>query len=68
MTPEQAAAFVIAQAAGMCAELGAMEAANDLAKRAGRDPTYTEADFRAVPDRYTVGHNAVLELFQSCSR
>lgn len=68
MTPEQAAAYVIAQAASMAAELGAMEAANDLAKFEGRAPVYGFDDFRKVPDGYCVHHNAVMTLFQECSR
>lgn len=68
MTPVEAAAYVIAQSASMCAELGAMESANDAAKHDGQPPKFTEADFRAVPDRYCVHHNAVMSLFQEATR
>lgn len=68
MTPEQAAAFVMGQAACASAELLSMVAANALDAQAGRPPSHSPSDFAAVPDRYTVGHNAVLTLFQDINK
>lgn len=61
MTREQAAAFIIAQAACAMAEVAAMQARN--AANPHR-PTHPPEDFEAVPDRYGIGHNAVLTFFQ----
>lgn len=68
MNPEQAAAFVIAQAACASAEIAAMQAANNDAPRRGLHPPYDEQHFRAIIDQYTIGHNAVLTLFQGATR
>ncbi len=63
MTPEQAAAFVIAQAAAMLCELEAMKAANAERAQMGTAPAYNAADFSGLPGRFGLGENAVLELF-----
>lgn len=68
MTPEQAAAFVTAQAACANAEVAAMTAANAERIRRGESAAYTDGNFMDVIDRYTIGHNAVLQLFQDVSR
>lgn len=52
------AAFVIAQAACMHAELAAMQAAN---RANPAQPPYKERDFLDLPNKYLVGHNAVIE-------
>lgn len=67
MTPEQAAAWVISQTACACAELGAMEAANDLAKHSGQPPKYDEEHFRAVPRNHGIGCNDVATIFQEAN-
>jgi len=64
MTPEQTAAYVHAQAACAMAELFSMLAANTERQRQGLSPTYDEEAFIALQDRYCIGHNAVLGLFQ----
>lgn len=53
-------AYINAQVACMLAELEAMKARNahDVCWR--RTPTYSEDDFRGLPDRMGVGHNAVI--------
>jgi len=68
MTPEQAAAYVNAQAACVVAEVAAMQRSNDDHARRGLNQPFDDADFSALIDRYCVGHNAVLALFQSANR
>jgi hypothetical protein len=71
MTPEQAAAFVIAQAACATAEVAAMQRTNDDHLRATPNavfPPYSADDFRAVADRFGIGHNSVLQTFQDANR
>jgi hypothetical protein len=67
MTPEQKAAYVIAQAACAVAELGAMEAANALARQDNLPPPYSADNLRALSDQYCIGRNAVLTLFEGRS-
>lgn len=63
MTPEQQAAYIIAQAACMHAEIEGMRAAN-LGRVINNDPLlYTEADYAGLPDKYGVHHNAVIAFF-----
>jgi hypothetical protein len=62
MTPEQAAAFVISQSACALAEIAAMQARN--ARYTGTDKYHEPKDFESVIDRYGIGHNAVLQIFQ----
>jgi carbonic anhydrase/acetyltransferase-like protein (isoleucine patch superfamily) len=77
MTAEQAAAYVIAQAACANAEIAAMQRTNaDVeAIKVARDSNvawdkvpYSANDFRAVIERHCIGHNAVMQLFQDVSR
>lgn len=68
MNPEQAAAFVIAQAACANAEIAAMQAANAQCARRGDAQTYDEKHFMAVIDQYGISHNAVLTTFQHANR
>jgi hypothetical protein len=72
MTPEQAAAFVMAQAACVMAEIAAMQRTNEDHSRSfdanPRFPPYDANAFRALIDRYCIGHNAVLQLFQETNR
>lgn len=67
MTPEQAAAFVIAQAACAMTEVAAMLAEDRLAAIQGHN-CHLGNEYRAVIEQYTVGHNAVLQLFQDINR
>lgn len=68
MTPEQAAAWIISQTACACAELAAMEVANDVQRRLGMMPIYEPKHFREVPDRYQIGCNDVARTFQEANR
>lgn len=63
MTPEQQAAYVIAQAACANAMIAAMQATNQACAAQGLAPVHTAADFVAVPDNYGLHHNSVLTLF-----
>lgn len=55
MTPEQKAAYVVAQAALLNAEIAQLQS----------EPRYGEETYYEVVQRYqaTIGHNAVMELF-----
>ena len=60
MTPEQKAAFIIAQAACATAEIAGMQAANQYRAWCNSAPEYYETDFAAVIERNVIGHNAVI--------
>ena len=64
MTPEQKAAFINAQAACAMAAIAGMQALNAERQANGYALAYDEAAFAAVPDRYCIGHNAVVTFFQ----
>lgn len=64
MTPEQAAAYVIAQATCVQAQIAAMQTANWAAARIHQPPVYAETDFMVLVDNYGISHNAVLTTFQ----
>lgn len=53
-------AYINAQVACMLAELEAMKARNAQDRSGGCHPTFTEDDFRGLPDRMGVHHNAVV--------
>jgi DMSO/TMAO reductase YedYZ molybdopterin-dependent catalytic subunit len=65
MTPEQQAAFIVAQAACVTAEVAAMQAENAEAALDIRrvTPPWSGADFRALIEKYGVHHNAVITMF-----
>ena len=63
MTAEQKAAFINAQAACAMAEIAGMQAANIERRAHGYSLAYDESAFAAVPDRYGIGHNAVVTFF-----
>lgn len=65
MTPEQKAAWVMAQAAMLNAEIAAMEADNLKSASNGEAVVYGAREFRGVIDKYegTLGWNAVIGLF-----
>jgi hypothetical protein len=53
----------MAQTASMLAELEAMKAENRQREMQGFSDAYGEAQFLALPDRYGIGHNAVVSFF-----
>jgi hypothetical protein len=57
-------AFVMAQTVCAQAELAAMHAANLARAEQGHSPAYGEDAFRAVPDQFLIGHNAVIEYLR----
>lgn len=59
MTPEQQAAFVMAQAACAMAEIAGMQAENANYNH----PKYLKKDFDAVIARNVIGHNDVISYF-----
>ena len=63
MTPEQQAAFIHSQTACMLAEMEAMKAANVAREVQGHSYAYGEDEFRALPDRFGLGHNTVVTFF-----
>jgi len=63
MTPEQQAAYIIAQSACMLAELEAMKASNAMPFAGTQTILYSPADFEALPGRYGLHHNAVIGMF-----
>lgn len=63
MTPEQQAAYIIAQSACMLAEMEAMKAANAMPFAGTETKRYEPADFEALPNRYGLHHNAVVGWF-----
>jgi len=66
MTPEQAAAFVVAQTALFNCELAAMVAENMQRAAVGSSMAYGADAFEALAARYegVLGYNAVLSLFR----
>jgi len=63
MTPEQQAAYIIAQSACMHAEIEGMRSAN-LAAAVNADlPPFKKEDFDALPARYGLDHNSVVSFF-----
>lgn len=64
MTPEQQAAYVMAQAACAMAEIAGMQAENQKRAHRGESPAYGEDAFNSVIERNVIGHNAVLGLFR----
>lgn len=65
MTPEQKAAFIIAQAALLNAEIAGMMAENQAAIATGERPPFTLGDFRQVIAEQggALGWNAVITFF-----
>lgn len=65
MRQEEKPAYIMAMAACANAEIIAMQEANIAARAAGRTTPYPPGDFLAVPEKYGIHHNAVLELLRS---
>jgi len=66
MTPEQATAYIHAQATAAAIEMEAMKVENLARVQNGHSPYYGEAEFRALIDNYGLHHNSVLTIFQQC--
>lgn len=62
--PESRVAFVNAMVACALCELEAMKAANEERRDQGYALAYDEAAFMAVPEKYGIHHNQVLEYLQ----
>ncbi|KKN18109.1 hypothetical protein LCGC14_0959160 [marine sediment metagenome] len=60
MTDEQKAAYINSQVICAQIELEAMKVANRHDEGMGSAPTYVEEDFRAIVDRFVIGHNDVI--------
>lgn len=67
MTPEQAAAYVQAQAVAAVADIEGMKAENELRRSQGQAIAHSYDEFIAVQDRYCLGHNAILTLYQNAN-
>lgn len=69
MTPEQQAAYIIAQAMCAAGDIAGMQAANAACAAASADSSGTlvqpfkEKDFTDVALRYGIHHNAVISFF-----
>lgn len=57
-------AFVHAQVACAMAEIAAMQAKNAQCEYEGVSAEYDAADFRAIENRYMIGHNTVIEYLR----
>lgn len=63
MTPEQAAAFVMGQAAAAFGELEGMKVENKIRETRGEAPAYGEGQFQESMAKYCIQHNQVIGLF-----
>lgn len=63
MTPEQQAAFIIAQAAILQARIAGMQAENQARIAAGRALLFHAEDFDREADTSGCGHNDVITFF-----
>lgn len=68
MTPEQQAAYVIAQAACLMAEVAGMQAENQWRVQNGNSLAYGEDAFQQVIQKYGVHHNGTIGLFTGRAR
>jgi hypothetical protein len=65
MTPEQAAAYVHAQAVAAQIEMEAMKAENRRREDQGKSLAYGEEEFASLIDKYGLHHNAVITIFNN---
>lgn len=65
MTPEQKAAFVMAQAACAMAEVMSRFTVNQAEIAAGNPPPYKAADFDSIFERYLISYNQVCKFFET---
>lgn len=63
MTPEQQAAFIMAQAMVLYAKIAGMQAENQSCALREVAPRFVDADFEAEINRSGCGHNDVITLF-----
>jgi hypothetical protein len=63
MTPEQQAAYVIAQAMCMMVEALGMQAQNQARIAEGEAPVFLKEQFDALITQYGVHHNGTIGLF-----
>ena len=63
MTPEQKAAYVMAQAACLIAETLGMQAENMQREHRGESMAFVTKDFEDAILKYGVHHNGVISLF-----
>jgi len=65
MTPEQKAAFIMAQAAMLSAEIAGMVAENQARSHRGESPAYTQIAFQEAESRYSIlSWNGALEFLR----
>lgn len=64
MTPDQAAAYVMAQSVLLSARIAGMMAENMQRQHRNESMAYTEEHFSAAAQEYAVGHNTVLALYE----
>lgn len=64
MTPEQKAAYVMAQAACALIEAMGMTAANQQRSVIGASMAYDDDAFAGVITRYGIHHNSVMAIFE----
>ncbi len=64
-TPEQEAAYIIAQAAVLFAKVSGMNAENLAREAQGNAPAYTEVDFENAINASGCTHNQVITHFQA---
>lgn len=60
---EEKVAYIQAQTVACACECEAMKAANVQATKKGLQLRYNEKDFRELPERYGIHHNAVVGFF-----
>lgn len=65
MTPEQKVAYTQGMVACLLSELESMKAANFYADQRGEEAPHKPDEFMALPNKYGVHHNALIELFHS---
>ncbi len=65
MDREQRIAFVNTQIVCANCELAAMHVANMESHKAGGAMVYHEKDFLELPNRYMIGHNAVIDYLNT---
>jgi hypothetical protein len=67
MTPEQAAAYVYAQAVAASAAIESMKAENFMREQQGLAQAYGEQAFYDIINEYGIHHNAIITIFQGAS-
>ena len=64
MTPEQQAAYIMAQTAAVQAEIAGMQGENTFREMQGKTIAYDHAAFTKLIDEYGISHNAVVGFFR----